>query len=677
VFGILRVIRLFELIGGLGEFIVSGPVFFLLSRARAVAKFVLAVLALYLGIAAPAEGQTWQRIGPPGGMVMSVAAAADGTVFLGTPDGHVFASGDRGEHWELRGRAGSRLDGVVQRIVPDGRNAKRLLAAVWFRNEAGGGVFESVDAGSTWKLAGLGDEAVRALEQSPSDAKVWIAGTRSGVFRSMDDARTWQRITRADDPELQNIDSLAFDPRDAQTIYVGTYHLPWKTTDGGKTWHSISEGMIDDSDIMSLRIDAKDPRRIFSSACSGIYRSENGGASWTKLQGIPYSSRRTQQIVQDPADSQTLYAATTEGLWMTSDYGETWKRITSRDIDANSAVVLTGQRGKVILVGTSAQGILRSSDGGASFAVSNEGFSHRVIASLAVDAQNPQRLLTVAEGYRGKLQASDDGGRTWSEFAGKAPQKPVEQVFWSPAAWWATFAGGGLGHFDPNARVWRAVIFRETASPPKTRQPARRRQTLRAVVPHVRAFVQAGGKTLVATDNGVWELMAGRMEFRRFPAKGLPSAVSYLSSESGGTLLAIANGELWFNDTGGEWKRIATETSKVTGLLWVERYPRDPAKWLLGTQRGVFMGGPDADWRLLGNGLAATASAAPACTGSRCLIAMSNGGLYESSDGLKSWLRVDTDAERGSMRPIFAGEKGFIVASEQEGILVLPVSDGH
>jgi len=282
-----------------------------------------------LAFSRPAFCQHWQRLGPPGGMVISLAAAFDGTVYLGTPDGHVFASRDRGGHWELRGRAGDRLDAVVQRIVVDSRNPNRMLAAVWFRDSRAGGVFESADGAKTWKLAGLGSEAVRALEQSASDAAVWMAGTRSGVFRSTDDAKSWQRITPVEDPELQNIDSLAIDPRDPQTVYVGTYHLPWKTTDGGKNWHSISAGMIDDSDVMSLRIDAQNPQRIFSSACSGIYRSEDGGALWTKLAGIPYSSRRTQQIVQDPGDAQALYAATTEGLWMTSDSGETWNCRTS------------------------------------------------------------------------------------------------------------------------------------------------------------------------------------------------------------------------------------------------------------------------------------------------------------------------------------------------------------
>ena len=146
-----------------------------------------------------------------------------------------------------------------------------------------------------------------------------MAGTRSGVFPAVDDARSWQRITRADDPELQNIDSLAIDPTNPEIIYVGTYHLPWKTLDGGKTCSSIASRVIDDSDVMSLHIDAKNPRCIFSSACSGIYRSDDAGLSWTKLQGVPFASRRTQQIIQDTKNPGTLYAAATQGLWRTSD----------------------------------------------------------------------------------------------------------------------------------------------------------------------------------------------------------------------------------------------------------------------------------------------------------------------------------------------------------------------
>jgi photosystem II stability/assembly factor-like uncharacterized protein len=186
----------------------SGPVSFqrmrLLPPCFAQPALLVAILFSCLH---PAQAQNWNRLGPPGGNVISLAASSDGTVYLGTPDGHVFASTDRGEHWQLRGRAGTRLDGVVQRILADKENPARLLAAVWYQDPAqGGGIFESLDGARHWSLAGLSGEAVRALEHSESDPSVWVAGTRRGVFRSRDGARTWESITPAGNAELQSID---------------------------------------------------------------------------------------------------------------------------------------------------------------------------------------------------------------------------------------------------------------------------------------------------------------------------------------------------------------------------------------------------------------------------------------------------------------------------------------
>ena len=143
--------------------------------------------------------------------------------------------------WELRGRIGNRTDAVVSRLVADQAHSGVLFAAVWFLQPgAGGGVFRSDDGARTWKLLGLKDEAVRALEITDAPRRIILAGTRTGVFRSIDEGETWDRITPINDPELRNVDSLAVDPRDTNTIYVGTYHLPWKTTDGGKSWKPVT-----------------------------------------------------------------------------------------------------------------------------------------------------------------------------------------------------------------------------------------------------------------------------------------------------------------------------------------------------------------------------------------------------------------------------------------------------
>ncbi len=85
-----------------------------------------------------AIGQQWQRLGPSGGMVISLGTGAVGVVYLGTADGHVFVKGDEAKPWELRGRVGTRTDAVVSRLLADPANPGVVLAAVWYQQPGAG-----------------------------------------------------------------------------------------------------------------------------------------------------------------------------------------------------------------------------------------------------------------------------------------------------------------------------------------------------------------------------------------------------------------------------------------------------------------------------------------------------------------------------------------------------------
>jgi photosystem II stability/assembly factor-like uncharacterized protein len=642
-----------------------------MQRKRQILR-ILAWLAAGVCMTPVTWAQRWERLGPPGGQVLSLAVARDGTVYLGTPDGHVFASQDQAASWELRGRAGGRLDAVVQTLVADARDARRLYAGVWYLGAAaGGGVFRSDDGGRNWSPAGLAGESVRALEQSALQPEFLVAGTRSGVFRTEDGGARWERISPRGDAELRNVDSVAIDPENLKVLYVGTYHLPWKTTDGGKTWAAIHSGMIDDSDVMSMRIDRENPARVFASACSGIYRSGDAGASWIKLQGIPYSSRRTQQILQDPVDARVLYAATTEGLWISRDIGESWVRMTPRDWAINAIAAIPSASGVRVLIGTEDRGVLAGEDSGKTFHAANKGFSHRVVSALAGDPREPGHLLVQVEGSPEELLETRDEGGSWAVLPGKLPAAGIERLFGGESAWWAALRGGGAARYNEKVGRWLRLRFVATAAeaPRRSNRKKAIRELATTKEPEVVRVVEKEGRAYLVTSAGVWEGDSGGKVFRAYEPKGLKELVmDFVPGEKDCALLQrqIACSQ----DGSGNWTRV--DGPSAGEALWVQAFPGRGDAVFAGTNRGAFrLEGLSKDpWRLLQSGLPAIKSNGFVASGGYLGAAMGNGGFYVSGDGGKSWKREDLPNVTGGMSGVIAdGRGGFVIGSQTEGVL--------
>jgi hypothetical protein len=163
-------------------------------------------------------------------------------------------------------------------------------------------------------------------------------------------------------------------------MYAGTTHLPWKTTDGGATWKSIHQGMIDDSDVFSIHVDSKSPERVYASACSGIYASTSRGEQWRKAQGIPGTDRRTHIVTEDPAYSHLIYAGTTAGLWKSADAGGTWRKLNSHLI---RSVEFHPSDGRLMYLATQDRGLLKSMTAGLSTMEINQGFVGRPVQRVA------------------------------------------------------------------------------------------------------------------------------------------------------------------------------------------------------------------------------------------------------------------------------------------------------
>ena len=103
--------------------------------------------------------------------------------------------------------------------------------------------------------------------------KYYLRERLTACFAPVTKARHGRGSVPPGSREIHEVESLAVDPANPDIVYAGTWHLPWKTTDGGKNWHNIKQGMIDDSDVFSIILDPEKPSTIFLSACSGIYKS--------------------------------------------------------------------------------------------------------------------------------------------------------------------------------------------------------------------------------------------------------------------------------------------------------------------------------------------------------------------------------------------------------------------
>ena len=237
-----------------------------------------------------------------------------------------------------------------------------------------------------------------------------VAGTLEGVFRSTDAGDHWKRISPEFHEEIRNIESLAVDPLDHNAIYAGTWHLPWKTADGGATWFSIKNGILDDSDVFTITVDWSHRETAYLGACSGIYRTDNAGLVWRKIQGMPFSARRTRAIRQDPQQPRTVYAGTTEGLWKTENGGTNWSRMTSPALIVND-VAIDPRDSAHVLLATDRAGMLESQDGARSFQPVNMGFSHRQVWRLVGGSQEIAAAVRHDKEFGGVFLSSD--GEDW------------------------------------------------------------------------------------------------------------------------------------------------------------------------------------------------------------------------------------------------------------------------
>lgn len=136
-------------------------------------------------------------------------------------------------------------------------------------------------------------DTIFSVVESPAQAGLIWAGSDDGLIHLTRNGGTnWEDVTPKAMPEWGTVSMIEASRTDAGTAYVAIERhkmddfTPYilKTSDFGKTWTSIVNGIPKDVYVHAVRIDPKGKGLLYAGTERGVYVSFNDGASWQPLQ---------------------------------------------------------------------------------------------------------------------------------------------------------------------------------------------------------------------------------------------------------------------------------------------------------------------------------------------------------------------------------------------------------
>ena len=649
--------------------------------------FAVSLAVTLLSTALLASGP-WQVLGPDGGDARSLAYDAHNPdrILLGTSTGQMFASNDGGRTWSRLARLGGD-DYVLDHIAIDPRDSNRIYVSAWSgSSQQIGEIFRTLDGGRTWEtLPAMHGKSIRALAMYRGDSKVLVAGALDGVFRSTDGGDSWERLSPANSADVKNIESIAVDPKDPNTVYAGTWHLAWKTSDSGANWQHINKGMIDDSDVFSVIVDHENAAVVFASACSGIYKSETAGNLFSKIQGIPFSARRTRVLKQDPTNENIVYAGTTEGLWKSTDLGKVWKRVSNPEVVVNDVLVDPRDSNRVLLA-TDRSGVMASSDGASNWTTSNHGYAHRYVSAILADNKDASSLYVgvVNDREYGGVFHSRDAGQHWSQKAAGLGGKDVFALKQAPSGMLVAGTNHGVYSLERNASEWHSMnvvviehtsnVTRKGSSKAVAKTSIEKKELVSRVNDLELGDLELGsGRWLAATTSGIYSSADQGKTWKGGPILGELDFVS-VRAEGSTVVAATRSSVLVSNDSGATWKH-AGLPSYVVSVRNVAI--ASDGQIVIAAREGAFRSGDGgAIWEHVVNGLPAKdiTSVSFDSTHQR-LLATSDATsvIFESRDGGRSWQRGPDSGFPLRRVSVIGGR--FVAATPFDGVILQPENE--
>lgn len=416
------------------------------------------------GLGPQAFGGNWLAMGPDpiiqsGGAylravsgrisALAVRSSPPYTIYLGAAQGGLWVSSTLTSKWlSLTDQLPTQAMGDIalapsnEDIIYVGTGEGNLSGDSYF----GDGVYKSVDGGKTFRHVGgstINQSSVARVRVDPNDPNhVYVATARGrrgargvtgpnpspyGIYESVDGGETWiPRLTTTN--QLRGATDLIMDPINPQLLYASFWSQGLvKSSDGGKTWQSLSGSFPIKADwaspTLNIRI-ALGISRPSASAKAVIY----AGFEWIGLDGV----RHTSTVWKSTDDGASFTETNTDvvGGYCT---GQCWydNEIRVDPTDPNIVYALG-----LWNYSTASGGIFRSMDGGQSW-VDLGYHQHPDYHSMAIRRDDPSYIVVGNDGgvWSSKVRGGRMNGESytqtvWSNLNAKfTPQGQVQERF--------------------------------------------------------------------------------------------------------------------------------------------------------------------------------------------------------------------------------------------------------
>lgn len=301
-------------------------------------RIVPASVGVPMPAAPPISGvSSWLQAGPNNGRGRIRELAIDPNnrdiIYAGTANGGVWKTINGGQTWKSQWFDQETMAIGALALAPSNPD---ILYVGTGEHWAGGfgyagvGIYKTTNGGDSWSLiadlTSVNSTSFQRIAVNPTNPDHVYAAGQGGLFETVDGGTTWTRIENA------NHSDVLFRPDNADIRYRavnGGLVYKWNIASG--TWEEKSAGLPGPNGRIRLAISKSNPLVLYArlSSPAEVYKTIDGGENWTYAgnpDGTVSYVAYCNAIAVDPTDPDIAYAGSVN-LYKTIDGGANWNMI--------------------------------------------------------------------------------------------------------------------------------------------------------------------------------------------------------------------------------------------------------------------------------------------------------------------------------------------------------------